>query len=129
MTSIHELLIEPYWAWFVSKYEKLDGDLAINIGHCSEWLMADRRGEMTLGLAAKFVLEELETIDDPLAIEILVAVFKAAPENIDEAHDFLMFGLFDGFMRRANKDEQEKLISELSKDERIKSTLTKFKYV
>lgn len=129
MMSIHELLIEPYWAWFVSEYEKLDGDLAINIGHRSEWSNASRQGEMTLGLQASQVLGDLATVKDPLASEILVAVFMAAPENIDEAHDFLMFGLFDGFMRRANKDEQEKLVSELSKDEKIKSTLTKFKYV
>ena len=129
MTSIPELLIEPYWEWFVSEFEKLDGDLAINIGHRSEWSNACRQGEVTLGLQASHVLGELANVKDHLAIEILVAIFKAAPENIEEAHDFLMFGLFDAFMRRANKASQEKFIGELSKDERIKSTLTKFKYV
>ena len=129
MMSIPELLIKPYWEWFVSEYENLDGDLAINIGHRSEWSNASRQGKITLGLQASHILGELATVKDRLATEILVAVFKAAPENVDEAQDFLMFGLFNAFMRSADKVSQEKLISELSKDERIKSTLMKFKYV
>lgn len=129
MLTIEKLIIDNYWDNLRASRASNEPIGGVEIGREPEYYEEIDKEFRNLGFWADSSVREISEIDHPIVLELLIAIFEAAPSDLNGAAGYFILGPFDTFMKYASVESKRKIVSVMCKDPEIDEILQMYGYL